>query len=575
MPTRRPPAVVRGAHPASPSPPARRRRWGVASARRRADLSLLLYVPLAAALLPSLTLRLWRDVASGDGWGDSFQNLWNLWWVGHALGRGESLYQTDLLFWPERSSLLFHTLTPANGVLSLPLQWLVPGVDGLVTSLNLLTLLSFALTGLAAHLLARDHGASSLGAWSAGFLAMSLPYRFWHLNHLNLLSTQWALFTLLFLDRALTRRAWRSALAAAACAALTTYSDYESAVYTALAAAVLVVWRLPPLLRDRAAARRALAAIALCVGCALVLHLPLAAALWQQRGDPPRLPSPLEAASLSANLLGIAQPAPISFLHQAWPPAALSRDHGLAGDEVSLGPLFLAGLVVLTACRPRRAPLLWLTLGGLFCVLSLGPSLHVGNTTTLVGEMPYAWLLRWLPWLGLGRSPVRMGGMAGLFLAIAFGILVAPRAGAARRPWTAPRLLEIALLAGLVLERYPRLPPAMETPRVPAFYAALASDPEPFAIMPTPVDYYHQQVYMFWQTVHGKPVTSGGGARASAGTGQWLAAYRRAPADRRQALLQQANVRYVVEHAARHDELLAGEPRVVVVPPLPPPAPPP
>lgn len=563
MSVRRPPAIVRATRRSAASPPA----WW------RADLALLLYAPLAAVLLPALALHPWRDVATGDGWGDSYQNLWNLWWVGHALGGGESLYQTDLLFWPERTSLLFHTLTPANGVLSLPLQWLAPGVGGLVAALNLLTLLSFALTGLAAHLIARDHGASPLGAWSAGFLAMSLPYRFWHLNHLNLLSTQWALFTLLFLDRALRRRGWRPALAAGACAALTTYSDYESAVYTALSATVLVVWRLVPLRRQRDAARRALAALAVCVGVAVVLHLPLAAALWQQRGDPPRLPSPLEAASLSANLLGIALPAPISFLHQGWSPAPLSRDHGLAGDEVSLGPLFLAGLLALALCRPRRIAWPWLTLGVLFCVLSLGPSLHLGGATVLVDEMPYAWLLRWFPWLGMGRSPVRMGCMAGIFLAIAFGILVAPRAGAARQPSTAPRLIEIALLAGLVLERYPRLPPAMETPRVPAFYRALARDPGRFAIMPAPVDYYHQQVYMFWQTVHGKPVTSGGGARAGAGTGQWLAAYRRAPADRRQALLQQANVRYLVEHPARHDELLDREPRVVAVPPAPTPAP--
>ncbi len=533
---------------------------------RHRSAALLLYFPLAGVLLPALVGHLFRDVATGDGMGDGYQNLWNLWWVGRALARGHGIYDTDLLSWPQHTSLVFHTLSPASGLLSLPLRFLIPGVPGLVASLNLLTLASFALTGIAAHLIARDHGASELGASTAGFLAMSLPYRFLHLNQINLLSTHWTLFTLLFFDRALTRRAFKPALAAALCAALTTYSDYECAVYAALAALVLLAFRTATV-ESRRALVRTYGVLASCVGVALILHLPLARALLAQRGNPAMMPSPEDAEHLSANLLGVVLPAPISLLQQGWSTGYLPRGHGLAGDEVSLGMVFIGAVIVLAVRRSSRAIWPWMTLGAMFLVLALGPSLQVGSVKLLSDAMPYAWLVKAVPFLAMGRCPVRMGNMAGIFFSIALGLMIGqPTDRATRAGWRDALSWDCGLLLLLVLERYPRTAPAMEEVRVPAAYEKLAADPAPFAIMPTPTPYYHQQVYMFWQTVHGKPMTSGGGARHGASDGTWLAAFWRTPPEGRLALLQAAHIRYIFEHPRAPDRLLREDPRVIEVP---------
>src|SRR5262249_32647179 len=83
------------------------------------------------------------------------------------------------------------------------------------------------------------------------------PYRVWHLNHLNVLSIHWGLFTLLFLQRAL-RRGRVSDIVLTACAAtLTSHADFEIAATTALAATGLAMAALRRADRRPTGGRRA------------------------------------------------------------------------------------------------------------------------------------------------------------------------------------------------------------------------------------------------------------------------------------------------------------------------------
>lgn len=81
---------------------------------------------------------------AGDGL-DGCLMMWCLWWVDQALvDLGTSPYYTTRLYHPEGVTLLFQTLTPFNGLISIPLQ---RGFE-LVTTHNLIWLFSFAASGV-------------------------------------------------------------------------------------------------------------------------------------------------------------------------------------------------------------------------------------------------------------------------------------------------------------------------------------------------------------------------------------------------------------------------------------------
>ena len=515
---------------------------------RLRDLRIFAVYPVvAAAALAPLVRHPFTRVAAGDGSGDSFLFLWNLWWVKvAAVDRFTSPFHTDLLYWPRTTSLVLHSMSSASGLLSIPLQVAVPGTPGLVLALNLLTLLTFVLTGLGAHLLAEAGGARRPAAVLAGLVAMLLPYRLWHLNHLDLLSMQWGVFCLLWLKRALAPRAWRARVALAVFAAMTVYSDYEIAVYTVLASVFLVFWwwvTAPTREHARLLSRGLAASVAL----AALPILPWAAAalrLWGQ------VRQPAGGDLYSAGLFSFVAP----------------------GREAFLGIAFMATVAVMLVRVRHEAFRMWAALGLGFLVLSLGPTLHVGAGSWLHGLMPYAWLQKLAPPLAMSRAPVRMAGMGGVFLAIAIGVAFQTRAEAAivagahraagSNRWWRSEWIVLTLLVILLGERWPWTPVSSIEAAVPAFYRSLATESGEFAIRPLPEDYYHRVVYMFWQTVHGRPMTSGYIGRPTDAVRASIAEWQNlAPADLADRL-RSAGVRYVIIHREANDQLLTSEPIV-------------
>jgi hypothetical protein len=173
------------------------------------------------------------------------------------------------------------------------------------------------------------------------------------------------------------------------------------------------------------------------------------------------------------------------------------------------------------------------------------------------GLLPWAWLGRLAPPLALSRAPVRLVHLGGLLLAVALAVLAtraagpegglappAPRAGGRRRA---------ALLAGLlvllVLERWPARPVPVEPVAVPEAYRRLAAAPGALAVLQWPEESYaHWMHYLFWQTVHRKPMVLGYVSRRPPGADRFLARLGAAPPEARRALLEAAGVGWLVIH---------------------------
>jgi hypothetical protein len=187
--------------------------------------ALGLYGLLALAMTWPLAQQLGTAIP-GDGF-DGWQNVWNLWWMREAwLVQHNSAYVTSLLHAPTGVDLRFQTMAPFNGLATLPIQL----TAGVLPAYNAAVLLSFALGGYGAYLLAlyalRERGRQGdkvarwqgdivhrssfvvhASAFLAGVVFAFSPYHFAHtLGHLQLIALQWIPFYVLHLLRGLDKQ---------------------------------------------------------------------------------------------------------------------------------------------------------------------------------------------------------------------------------------------------------------------------------------------------------------------------------------------------------------------------------
>jgi hypothetical protein len=168
------------------------------------------YLLLTLALTYPLASNFARAIP-GDGF-DGWQNYWNLWWVKVALlEQHASPFFTNLLYHPTGVGLLFHTLNPFNGLLTLPIQT----AFSLFPAYNTAVLCGFVLGGLGAYLLARQAlgpGSSRLAAFGAGAIFTFAPVHIAHLlGHMQVISLEWIPFFALYLLRATMKMSLRGA----------------------------------------------------------------------------------------------------------------------------------------------------------------------------------------------------------------------------------------------------------------------------------------------------------------------------------------------------------------------------
>src|SRR5205823_2034650 len=159
--------------------------------------------------------------------------------------RHASPYVTDLLYWPyyrDGLSVLFVDLQVWRAVLTAPVQ----ATLGLIAAYNSGVLLSFALGGWGAWLLAREAGASRAAALLAGVVFVAGPY---HLSQMHftvaLIAVEALPFAVLWGWRAVRGDGWPNIALAAAAVVVANMLSWYYGVCAALGVglmAVLVAW---------------------------------------------------------------------------------------------------------------------------------------------------------------------------------------------------------------------------------------------------------------------------------------------------------------------------------------------
>ena len=188
------------------------------------------------------------------------------------------------------------------------------------------------------------------------------------------------------------------------------------------------------------------------------------------------------------------------------PPPAMLAEYTAAFSLVALG---LIGLAVWKAGFRPRAGWWWLT-GG-FALLALGPFIHLAGANTYI---PGPWsLLRYVPLVGVVRTPTRFAIVAALGLAI---LLAGALAALGQRAPQRRRALGLAVLVLLVAELWPA-PRILYSARISPVYDIVAADPRPVRLLDFPTGVRDgasstgnfSARSQFRQTRHGKKLIGG------------------------------------------------------------------
>lgn len=542
-------------------------------------LVLAVFVVLAAVLtwpLPQY-LALRYPAESLEGAQDLWQNIWNLWWAGEALRRGIDPFLTDMLFFPNGGSLLFHPLNLTQGLLSVPLQQ----AFGMVVAYNLLALLSFVLSGYAVALLARAHGCGWWAGLAGGLAYTAAAFHFEHLRlgHLEQISMHWLPLYALALDGVLrfppiareepvigarmaarVRGEWPvlfgrrllsvlRVLVAALLLLAIIYTSLYTAIFAGLLTLVWLIWRLglaqrEPNRPDLRPGMLGLLAVGLLVLLVVGPTLLLPMALEAQRTD--YMLRSVNDAMRGSSALGDAFLPPPSHPLRAVAALPPPQNRG-----AFLGYLALVLALVGVLAFPRRAGR-WVVLGLLAWLLSLGPG------------FPLYQALYQLPPMQVARYPGHFSVLVLLCVSVlaALGVealvqrvmripVVPPRmpepqpmpeatqahaeddwpAGvlprrAAPEPQVPPpdpaqvralqvrgTLVGMGMLVLLLFELHPR-GVTLVMPIANPFYQQLAREDGQFSVFELPINRANNMwVDMAAQTLHGKPILYGGLAR--------------------------------------------------------------
>ncbi len=160
--------------------------------------------------------------------------------------------------------------------------------------------------------------------------------------------------------------------------------------------------------------------------------------------------------------------------------------------------------------RPARRRWVWMPVG--FALLALGPFVHVAGMNTYI---PGPWaLLRYVPIVGLARSPSRFGVLVSLGVAVLFALALS----AIGQRWPRARRLGLGVVTVLLLVELSPVPRQLFSGSSPAVFHQIAEDPRSdirVLVLPLGVrdgtsslgDF--NPLSQFHQTVHGKRLVGG------------------------------------------------------------------
>ncbi|MBD3309186.1 hypothetical protein GF339_22460, partial [candidate division KSB3 bacterium] len=563
---------------------------------------LCLFTAVTVLFLFPLPLNLNQGLLAAQS-GDPLLQIWVIQWNIHKLTTSLTNYFDANIFYPYPNTFAYHDHMFGVGLLGLPIYLL--SHNPLLTY-NCLLLISFVLSAYGMYLLCRDLTQNAHAALIAGLIFGFLPYRFAHLDHLNLLSIHWLPFCMLFLTRLFFLNSRKTAKIITLLAlfwgcyllqVLTSF-NYLFMLTFALGIFILITlvvqWKILPKSNALHSPRKIGLFI---VGVCLVglLLLPFALPYFRAHREMGFQRTLQEAESLSARIQDYWVAPERNLLYGNITQTFKSQTSPFPREQIlfpGILPLILTfiGIVGILgqsrfAATPRKSGLRtflgslrlhkqssridvlrisYLSLLLIAGLLSLGPTLTLGGKSI---PLPYRLLYQFVPGFNSMRVPARFGVLVFFAMAVLSAIGVAQFSEYAKRylwahNYRLKQLLTTTILAVIILLEYASVPGELSTypatlETIPPVYQWLAGQPGQLRIAELPADTAKANFeYAYYSTFHWQRLINGRSAFIPTGTARLFAAMQHFPFPKTLTLLQTLGVHYVIWHADRTSQPL-------------------
>lgn len=471
----------------------------------------LLYLGLTLVMtFPMVVKPFWFKV---DELYDLGTQIWNFWIIKDSLIHWHiDPFRNDYWYYGQGTNLIVQNPVTFYSLLSIPFQALLPDLDGIALSTNLILIFSTALSGFGTYLYGTHRGMSKQGAFVAGLIFAFSPFRFWHFGRFHITCTEFLPFFLLFFEKAIDSEESGRRKFPLATGLVFTFAVYSSLMH----ATYLMLMGFAILVRELTAKRVTLKGIvrpisimigvAVCLGSIYIFEFILYLGThYVEVGEP------VEAMSrYSANLLGYFIPARnlnllggLGFINKALV--------GIGGDEIYVGfSAIILAVPAIMGVRKKTGNLrFWVILMIVFFVISLGPNLNVLSTQAS-WHMPQYYLAKYIPIFSMDRAPVRYAVLVEFCLAMLAGYGVTRIIEGSARQSLKTALPILAALA--ILIDFNQSPLLMRAVHVPSFYHEIALDKEICGVYEIPPQLpFARRLAMTYAVVHKKKLLMSGG----------------------------------------------------------------
>ncbi len=459
----------------------------------------------------------------GDG-GDGGEFLWNLWWTKTSLTKlHQSPYTTDYIFYPYGTSLYLHSLTPLNGIISIPLQYIF---DNLILVYNIVALLNFVLAGLAMFLLAFYFTKNKLASFIGGYVFAFSPFMLAHaFGHLHLITTWPIPLFILFFIKFHHKKTFKNVILSSLFFVIATFGSLYNALFIIISILLFECFYI--IKYNFKINRKFVLKLSLIFIISFLILSPLFLGVLQSVQSKDYLASPhyLLSADIATfivpgNLLNFSK----LFDHFNWWQEVQKNSSAGAENQNFLGYTVLIicfiGIYFFKKRQNSTKKYLdyWISLVLIGILLSVGTELKFFGRIFNNIHLPYYFVCKYLPSLSFsnGRYP--------LLAFIALSVLVALGLNEIfKRLDGGKKYLIFIIVFVLIVAEFLMVPFAITKYNIPKFYNKLKNEKENFAIYYIP-NYISSDIiryklinkyiisstkYMYYQTIHHKKITRG------------------------------------------------------------------
>ncbi len=459
---------------------------------------------------------------------DFYIFLSTFFWYNHSIENFESL---DLwwIFWNDYQFYPIGAFTGGVGSLSSFLSLILsPIVESYVKVYNSLIFFGFVFSGYGTFLLAKRVTNNYFASIIAGLVFAFGAYHAAHysLGHLALLSTQFIPFTILYLIKTREQKDKKNPIIAGIFLFFVLIMSFNTGLFMLIFLFSYIIYLI--FKKEKFQVHSKLVII-LIIG--IFLSMPLYYGHYvASKENPSPFSHPLsQFIGWSSSPTDYFLPTKSSLLYQNVSGSEWIPELGEKSAFLGYTAIILALICIIKTDRLRKE--FWIISGVVLAIISFGPFFKIFIYNTGI-PLPYL-LVYDLPYFELFRVMSR----ASIFVTLSFSILVAYGANEIFKLKQFPdnkQILVFSLLVFLIgLELLVSFPSA-EKLEVPEIYEKIATDKRDFVVLESPIGRIPDNIsiglesnyeYLFYQTVHEKPIYSGGYVRVPNETQSYVQTY--------------------------------------------------